>query len=191
MAKTDAEFRALMKRVLNGSEEAAQELFRDYEPYLLQVIRRRLDQRYRSKFDSLDFAQDVWASFFAEDSEKRVFRTSGDLLAFLARLAHNKVIDATHRRQPGREKAGGWEQSLDDSTALDKNELAGSEPTPSQEVSKEDEWRAFLRKQPLVYRRIFVLLREGKSTGEIAKEMDIHPRTVLRVAQRVAPGLLP
>src|SRR5882724_4971958 len=74
MPRTDEEFHDLMQKVLTGSQEAAQELFRDYEPYLLFAIRRKLDKRMRSKFDSADFAQDVWASFF-ETPDKRTFNS--------------------------------------------------------------------------------------------------------------------
>src|SRR5438445_496811 len=150
MLKTNQEFHALMQEVLSGSENAAQELFRDYEPYLLQVIRGRLSKKVRSRFDSLDIAQDVWASFFAAEPTKRRFNTAGELVAFLARLARNKTIDVvrqglkTQKRDPNRE------QSIDDSKRFDKDLLAdGGQRTASQILMSQEEWGEFLRRQPL------------------------------------------
>lgn len=188
MATPDEQFRALMNEVLSGSESAAQALFRDYEPYLLMVIRRRLNKRIRSKFDSLDFAQDVWASFFAEPPEKRSFDGPEELIAFLTTLAQNKVIDAVRHRMKAQKNNVDREQSIDDSTHFDKNNLAGHQATPSQIVMTQEEWKEFLRKQPLVYRRIFTLLSEGKCNADIAHELGIHLRTVERVISGHAPG---
>ncbi len=187
MPRTDQEFRALMQKVATGSEEAAQELFRDYGPYLLHAIRRRLSKQIRSKFDSMDFAQDVWASFFAEVPEKRSFDSPEKLVAFLTKLARNKVLDAVRQRLKTDKRDVRKEQSLDDSTRFDKDRLDDGQPTPSQVLMTQEEWAEFLRKQPLVYRRIFILLREGKTQYEIAEELDIHLKTVNRIVCRAAP----
>src|ERR1019366_3750089 len=120
MLKTGDEFHALMQRVLAGSDEATQELFRHYEPFLLQAIRRRLAKRIRSKFDSLDFVQDVWASFFAERTEERTFANPDQLLAFLTKLAQNKVIDVARQRLRTTKHDVHRERSIDHSKAFDK-----------------------------------------------------------------------
>ena len=189
MAKSDAEFHALMQQVISGSESAAIELFRDYEPYLLHAIRKKLSKKIRSKFDSADFTQDVWASFFAQEVERRVFATPDDLIRFLIRLAQNKVIDTTRQRLKQKKFNVNREQSLDDSQRFDKERLAARQATPSQIAMSQEEWRKLLSDLPLVYRRILVLLRDGVSFDEIAAELKIHPRTVRRVADRYVPGL--
>lgn len=188
MSQLNEEFQALMGRVLAGSDEAARELFDNYAPYLIRAIRRRLGQRMRSKFDTQDFAQDVWASFFAEMPEKRVFADPEALVNFLTSLAQNKVIDAVRQRTQTLKRDIDREQSLDD-PHLRKNEIIGDQATPSQLVISEDNWCAFLNRQPPVYRRILILLRAGKTRVEIAAEMGFHPRTVSRIVERVAPEL--
>ena len=82
------------------------------------------------------------------------------------------------------------EQSLDDSRRFDKNSLPADQPTPSQVLMTQEEWSEFLRKQPLVYRRIFILLREGKTHEEIAQELGIHTKTVQRVVYRYGPKVV-
>lgn len=187
MSKANEEFQALLQRVLEGSDEAAHELFRDYAPYLVHVIRKRLHQRLRSQFDSQDFVQDVWASFFATGPRNRVFQSSDDLVAFLTRLARNKVIDAVRNRAQTQKRELSREQSLDDSTRFDKEMLVGDEPTPSQTIGTSEEWQAFFRKQPLVYRRVYVLMRAGRTQAEIAHELGLDPRMVSHVVKLLTP----
>jgi RNA polymerase sigma factor (sigma-70 family) len=187
MSNPEEAFQALMQEVLSGSEEAAQQLFRDYEPALLHAIRRRLSSRIRSKFDSFDFAQDVWASFFAELPKKHGFKTTEELARFLTTVAENKVVDALRQRLKTRKHDQDRERSLDDSKRFDKNALVGDQPTPSQIMMTEEEWVEFLRRQPLVYRRIFILLREGKTQEAIAAELRISRKTVQRVIHSADP----
>jgi RNA polymerase sigma-70 factor (ECF subfamily) len=186
MSKADEEFHALMQKVLAGSEEAAQDLFRDYEPYLLYAIRKRMGKQIRSKFDSMDFVQDVWASFFAELPDQRKFIDADDFVAFLTLLAQNKVVDVVRQRTKTLKHDMEREESLDDSRRFDKNKLVGRQQTPSQILMTQEEWVEFLRRQPLVYRQIFILLREGKKQQQIAEELGIHVKTVNRIVCRVA-----
>ena len=52
----------------------------------------------RSRFDSLDFLQSVWGSFFRRmRTSPTEFEDSRHLVAFLARAAKNKVIDEYRR----------------------------------------------------------------------------------------------
>lgn len=187
MVKSEKAFQALMKRVLSGSDEAAKQLFRDYEPALLHAIRRRLSQRVRSKFDSIDFAQDVWASFFAELPEKHGFKTTEQLVRYLTRVAEHKVVDALRRRIHTRKHEQDREESLDDSARFDKRSLLDDQPTPSQVVMTQEAWLEFLRRQPLVYRRVFILLRQGKTQSAIAAELGLSRKTVYRVIHQADP----
>jgi RNA polymerase sigma factor (sigma-70 family) len=187
MTDNDDEFRQLMERVTAGSDDAAAQLLRRYGPAVLQAVRRRLNRQLRSKFDSLDFVQDVWASFFANPpSESRMHRPEM-LVAFLARVARNKVIDATRQRLQGTKHNVSREHSLDNSTAGGPAAVPANQATPSEVVSGDEEWLRLLESQPIVYRRILILLREGKKTAEIAAELQMHPRTVRRMIDKLLP----
>jgi RNA polymerase sigma factor (sigma-70 family) len=187
MPQSDEQFNRLLGEAMNGSEEAARTLFEQYEEKLLKVIRRRLHKKVRSKFDSVDFAQDVWKSFFMAPAGKRVFKNPQELLAFLTTLAQNKVIEAIRQRLSAQKYNVNREQSLDDSRSFNKDNLVAPGATPSQVVGAEEEWNAFLRTQPLVYRRIFILLREGLTHQQIAAEVGINVRTVERAVAKFAP----
>src|SRR5258707_3700818 len=87
-----------LKRIQSGDEGAARELLERYEAEVRLVVRRQLPRLLRSRFDSLDFLQSVWGSFFRRmRSSPTEFEDSMHLVAFLARAAKNKVIDEYRR----------------------------------------------------------------------------------------------
>ncbi|MHC5538064.1 RNA polymerase sigma factor, partial [Singulisphaera rosea] len=89
---------AFLARIHAGDEEAARELLTRYEAEVRLVVRRQLPRLLRSRFDSLDFMQSVWGSFFRRvRSGPAEFEDSRHLVAFLARAAKNKVIDEYRR----------------------------------------------------------------------------------------------
>ena len=51
----------LLGKLSSGDDAAAEEVFRTYEPYLRVIVRRMLPPPMRSKFDSVDVVQSVWA----------------------------------------------------------------------------------------------------------------------------------
>ena len=87
-----------LQRIQSGDESAARELLQRYEPEVRLVVRRQLPRLLRSRFDSLDFLQSVWGSFFRRMRDAPTdFEDSRHLVAFLARAAKNKVIDEYRR----------------------------------------------------------------------------------------------
>ncbi|HMF35814.1 MAG TPA: ECF-type sigma factor, partial [Isosphaeraceae bacterium] len=58
------DIRELLARIKNGDEEAARELLNRYESKVRLVVRRQLPRLLRPRFDSIDFLQSVWGSFF-------------------------------------------------------------------------------------------------------------------------------
>ena len=188
--REDDEFSALMERVLAGSEDAARELVEDYGAYILFVVRRRLHNQLRAKFDSRDFEQDVWASFFADLPQRQPFQTPEELIAFLTTLARNKVVEAVRQRLVGRQYSIHRETPLDEAVASNEGTLAARQATPSEVAMGREEWERLLEGQPVAYRRILMLLQQGKSLVETARQLDLSERTVRRVVEKVAPWLI-
>ena len=90
----ESELSDFLQRIQTGDETAARELLQRYEPEVRLVVRRQLPRLLRSRFDSLDFLQSVWGSFFRRMRDAPTeFEDSRHLVAFLARAAKNKVID--------------------------------------------------------------------------------------------------
>ena len=176
----DEDFHLLMKRVVAGSNQAAEVLLARYGTRVHQAVRAGLSPQLRSKFDSLDFVQDVWAAFFANLRGAGKFNRPEELAAFLRRIARNKVAEAA-RQVIGNRRGKKRERSLDSSTAESRWLIAANQPTPSEEVKGHEAWEELLDSQPIVYQRILVLLREGETPAKIAAQLGIHVRTVQRL----------
>ncbi len=189
MTSYDAEFADLMQRVQQGSEEAARQLHENYGRFILAAVRKRLDQRLRSKFDSTDFVQDVWVSFFADVPDQYTFSSPKDLVAFLTRMAARKVAQ-TQRKRFQTEK-----YKIERETPLEElprgpDALPAQQSTPSEILMGEERWLSFLQTLPPVYRMVFVRLRQGKTNAAIAEELNLDRRTVERVIARVTESYL-
>ena len=86
-------FRDLMRRFREGSEEAAEEILREYEGRMLRA-RDALDGRLRSKFDPDDIVQSAWESFVRRRDNADRFENPERLGAFLV----GTVRDLAHRQ---------------------------------------------------------------------------------------------
>ncbi len=179
MAETSSEFSQLMQRVKAGSEDAVREILDRYGDGLLRVIRRRLNQQLRSQFDSDDFYQAVWTSFFAHRDELSRFESPQDLEAFLKTVAGHKVIDQTRRRLMTKAWSTNREVS---SSAIEMRPPASQDPTPSTVVAFQDE----VDQMPLNHQRIVELRNEGWTLEEIAAKTGVNERTVRRVLKKLA-----
>ena len=190
MREHDDDFLALMERARTGSAEAARALTERYEPHLLRAVRRRLNKRLRPKFDSLDFVQEVWASFFAGLNLFRSFGSPAELVAFLATLARNKVAAVVRQRLQGRKDNVNRERRLRETFADDPGAPLARAPNPSEVAIVREEWERLLQSQPPVYRYVLLLLHDGKSPAAAAQEVGMSEKTVRRVVGKVAPWLI-
>ena len=185
MSDSQHEFKLLMQRVREGSEEAARELLRRYGEHILRVVRRKLHKKLRPKFDSCDFVQAVWASFFANAPRKYTFDHPQALIAFLVTLAQNKVVEAVRQRFQRQKYNVNREHSLEGSVACEAAELAARQPTPSQVAVANEEWHRLLAELPAHYQRMLLLLREGHTQREIAQQLGVNERTIRRVIDKL------
>ena len=122
----DGELRQFLARIRDGDEDAARELLCRYEAKVRLVVRRLLPRLLRSRFDSQDFVQSIWGSFFRRiKTSPTELENTENLVGFLARAARNKVIDeyrrASSRKQDMRREESMWEG------AKPRDLVAGSE----------------------------------------------------------------
>jgi len=188
MADDRESFAGLMQGIRDGSEEAARLLLEKYGPHILRVVRRQMHERMRSKFDSADFTQAVWASFFALQPGRLNFDRPEALVAFLTRLAQNKVIDELRVRFQTQKLNLNRENSLDGSAAHAAALVPAAQPTPSQVAMAKECWHQLLDGLPSHHQRILVLLLQGHTHQEIAGQLGVNERTIRRVIQKVFAG---
>ena len=177
-------FRTLMQRAFEGSAEAAQELIAKYGEFIIRAVRKRLSQKLRPRFDSIDFVQDVWASFYR--GSEREFESPEHLIAFLTRVAQNKVIDAAREGLQTLKRDATRERPLINPAPDDKPDqpVFARDGTPSETAIGREVWEQMLQDQPPVYRLVLSRLRDGSTQSEVASELNLPRKTVQRILQR-------
>jgi RNA polymerase sigma-70 factor (ECF subfamily) len=172
---------SLLEQLGGGDAEAVERVFRDYEPYLRMIVRRRLTPPLRSKFDSMDVVQSVWADVLRglrEDGCR--FQDREHLKAYLARSTYNRFIDyyRHHRRALERERS------------LAEGGPSGSptshQPRPSELAQADDLWDSLVKICPPDHRELLDLKRQGLSLAEIAARTGLHPGSVRRILYDLA-----
>jgi len=182
----DAEFEVLLGRVRAGSEQAIQELVDTYGDHVLRVVRRRLNKSLRPKFDSLDFVQSMWASFFEHRSQIAEFDSPEALTRYLSRIVSNKVIEQCRRYLQTEKHNVNRERSLDGTESAESLQPPSPRSTPSEVVQAKEQWQRLLENQPPHYQRMLWLRAEGTTFAEIAAELGVDEKTVRRVLQRIS-----
>jgi RNA polymerase sigma-70 factor (ECF subfamily) len=191
MSTPCSEFERLMERVRGGCADAARELFDQYSEQIRLVVRRQLHDRLRRQYDSLDFLQDVWASFFAVPPERFTFASPVELVRFLSRVAYNKVIETFRRRRTQKWNLERERGVTDFHPSLKIDQVIADErqPTPSQVAIANENWQRLLRGQPAHCQRILELLRLGHGQTEIARELDLPLKVIQRLLARLTNRL--
>jgi RNA polymerase sigma factor (sigma-70 family) len=178
----DNDFDRLMARVRGGCPDAVAEMLDRYGGHVREIVRQHLHHKLRTQFDSADFQQDVWKSFFTGDAREHDFATPQALVRYLAEMACHKVID-THRRRM-QSLAHGTRRELPlagiDSAPV-APEVAARNPTPSQYAMANEAWQRLLAEQPPHHRRVLELRRQGHSRAEIARLLRVNEKFVHRV----------
>ncbi|AMV24046.1 RNA polymerase sigma factor [Gemmata sp. SH-PL17] len=177
-------FVSLLERFRGGDPEAAGNIYAEYGGVIRAAVRRHLPDRLRKEYDSLDFAQDVWASFCRLAGGSYHFATPEELGGFLARVARNKVIDVCRRRFETQAFNVRREHPLTRRDGADIP-VSGREPTPSKWAMAAERWTAIAAQLPPQHLVVVARLREGFTQQEVAELTGITDRTVRRIVERV------
>jgi RNA polymerase sigma-70 factor (ECF subfamily) len=176
------ELRAFLDRIRAGDESAARELLARYEAQVRLVVRRQLPRLLRSRFDSLDFLQSVWATFFRRmRSGPGTFEDPRHLVTFLAQVARNKVVDQ-YRRAASRKQDMHREEPLE-AGGVPPRELVADQDTPSELAEAKEAFGRLRDLLPADRREILGLKVEGLSTREIGERLGMSERTVRRALE--------
>src|SRR5262249_5435108 len=156
----------LLVKLANGEDSAAERVFRDYEPLLRAMVRRRLTPSLRTKFDSMDVVQSVWADVLERyRAEGWRFADRGHLRAFLSRVTFHHFFHHCRRHSHALER---------------EHALAGEEPAatnlprPSQVVQADELWETMVGLCPPTHLEVLRLKRQGLALGEIAGRTGLH-----------------
>jgi RNA polymerase sigma factor (sigma-70 family) len=179
---------SLLAEAQNGDQAAWETLFKECYPKVRRVVRRKLNRSMRSLYDSTDFASDVMGNLVA-NLDRLKFPSVDSLLAFLAQVAEQKVIDE-HRRQHTLKRDVTRDQPISASDPEHGSiQLPSGEPTASQ-VAQAHEVHQWLLERPDETERNIIELRQlGYSTSEIAEQTGWDVRKVQRFLKQLLDSL--
>lgn len=175
----------LLVRLRDGERSAAEELCRRYQPVVRAAVRRRLDSRLRPQFDSLDFTQDVWASFLSLPPERLTFDSPQALVGFLGQMAHHKLATAFQRHVESRKAGNARQVPLEASEGGDDAGWPSRSASPSECAIAAERWERLLSRVSAGHRAILERLREGYTHDEIAQKVGVSPSTIKRIVKRL------
>jgi RNA polymerase sigma-70 factor (ECF subfamily) len=175
---------ALLDRLCQGDPQAAAQVFVAYEPFLRLVVRRHLPERLRTKLDSADVVQSVWADIVTG------FRTAGwhfaspaQLRAFLVKATRNRLHDSLRRHHHALER----ERPLAETAG--EPQLPTRQPRPSEIAQADDVWDKLLALCPPDHHDVLRLRRQGLQLAEIAQRTGLHEGSVRRILRKLARQL--
>jgi RNA polymerase sigma-70 factor (ECF subfamily) len=174
----------LIARAKAGDDGAIREFLTRFEPEVRIMVRGRLPRLLRTRFDSMDFVQAVWKSFFADLQRSSLrFENVNHLRSFLAGVARNKVFEE-HRKLTRTEKHSlAREQSLYVRRGSQEVELdlISPEPTPSQAVQASDRLAQLVTGCSQLEAQVITLRHQGMTFDEIARRTAVSERSVRRI----------
>jgi RNA polymerase sigma factor (sigma-70 family) len=171
----------LIERLNKGDISAAERALMAYEPYLRMAVRRRLSGALRTKLDSMDIVQSVWADVLSgfRDAGWR-FADRSHFRAFLVKVARNRLIDRRRQLQ----RAIQSERALDETAA---EELpTAHDPRPSEVAQGNELWKRMLEQCPPAHREVLILKRQGLYLSEIANRTGLHEGSIRRILYDLA-----
>lgn len=188
MDQEHSAFRKAIEQVCQGSEEAAWEFISEYGPHIQRVVRRKLRQhqltkQMQPKFDSVDFVQMVWASFFTEREKLSRFKEPSELIGYLAGMAANKVLQESRRRMLYQKHNVNRECGIADGG--DESSFVRRTTTPSHVVMAREQVDELMRGRSERDQRILMLRMSGATFEEISETVGVHERTARLVVEKV------
>jgi len=181
---TSEPLETLLEKMRSGDLRAAEQVFEMYEPELRLIVRRRLSRRLRTKFDSLDVVQSVWAHVLHDfQVGSRSIASSTHLRNFLVRVTRNCMTDRLRHYRAALE----CEQPLEVDRAT--TGLSSGQPRASEFAQANELWENLLAICPPEHRELLRLKRQGLSLADIAASTGMHEGSVRRVIRKLARKL--
>jgi RNA polymerase sigma factor (sigma-70 family) len=182
----DDEFNELLRRARAGDNGAIRDFLSQFEQEVRTMVRSRLPRKLRNQFDSTDFVQAVWQSFFV-DSDCREFDNIEHLRGFLFGMVRNKVSEQ-HRRLTKTEK---YDLAREERLYVRRGdrevplEVVSPEPSASQAAQAADRMDQLTAGRSPLEIEVIMLRRQGLTFVEIADRTGINERAVRRVIETV------
>jgi RNA polymerase sigma-70 factor (ECF subfamily) len=174
----------LLEKLTKGESAAAERVFREFEPFLRAMVRRRLTAPLRAKFDSMDVVQSAWADVLEGFQQgQREFKDQAHLRAFLTKVTYNHFVNQCRRHH----------SALEHEQPLRSEETHGlpstGQPRPSEVAQADELWERMMELCPPAHRQVLELKRRGVPLAKIAERVGLHEGSVRRILYDLAKRL--
>jgi RNA polymerase sigma-70 factor (ECF subfamily) len=180
------DFTELVARAKAGDPVAICDFLRRFEPEVRMMVRGRLPKKLRTQFDSVDFVQTVWQSFFSDPPQDRPdFANVEHLRAFLAGVVRNKVFEQ-HRRLTKTEK---YDLAREERLYVRRGDqevpraVVSPDPSPSAAAQAHDRLAQLTAGRSQREVEVISLRRQGLTFEEIADRTGLSERSVRRIIE--------
>ncbi len=185
---TDAEFQDLVERARGGDGEAVESLLGVFESDVRAMVRGRLPRLLRTRFDSMDFVQEVWQSLFArslDEGDGPGFDDPAHFRRYVAGVVRNKVLGEYRRQTRCQKNDLSREEPLyvDRGGRAEPRPVVAPNPTPSEEMHARDCFDRIVAGRDPLEARILEMRQQLMTYEEIAERTGIHERTVRRMVE--------
>jgi RNA polymerase sigma-70 factor (ECF subfamily) len=194
--ETSDQTRKLVEQAQNGDVDALNALFERYYEIMLDMARRRLGARLRSKEDPADLAQTTFREAH-RDFGSYQYRGAGSLLSWLIQILSNKIRDRAEFYSAGKRDLS-KERSME-APAGDGGESRFFEPSADdltvtmqvQQVEDFDQLRKALDELSDDHRQAITLVFfQGMTLRQAGQEMDGRSEDAVRMLLRRAEARL-
>lgn len=189
------ETQALVEKAQSGDVEALNSLFERYYETMLDLARRRLGARLRSKEEPADLAQTTFREAY-RDFGNYTYRGEGSLLRWLIQILQNKIRDRAEFYSAGKRDLS-KERSMD--VPAEDGETKAMEPsaddlTVTMQVQQGEDFelvREALAELSDDHRKAITLVFfQGMSLREAGQQMDGRSEDAVRMLLRRAESRL-
>jgi len=186
---------ALIARAKGGDAEALNTLFSQYQSLMLELARRKIGPRLRSKEDADDLAQTTFREA-TRDLGRYEYRGENSFLRWLVRILQNKIRDKAEyygatKRDVRRENPS--ETQVGDSGDLKRFDPPSRDLTVTQTLEREEEFRilreALAELTPDHRKAITLVFFEGNSLAAAGAAMDRTEDAVRMLLRRAESRL--
>ena len=184
----DDDFTDLMERARSGDPAAIRDVLSRFEPEVRMMVRARLPRKLRTQFDSIDFVQAVWQSFFSDlRRNPRDFANTDHLRGYLAGVVKNKVLEQ-HRRLT---KTAKYNLAREERLYVRRDgrdlvrDLVSPEPSPSELAQAGDCLEQLTAGRSRREVEVLTLRRQELTLAEIAARTGLNERSVRRIIASV------
>lgn len=189
-SESEGSITRLIRELETGSAEAAQQLWNRYSAQLLELARRKLAHGIRV-LDEEDVAITVFESICRAAVQGRFtnLHNRDELWWLLVAVTKCKALD--QMRHEGRKKRGGGRVIGETEVGLESapfrlDDLIGGDPTPQFLAIMDEEHRRLMQLLPDDQSRTIAVLRiQGYTCDEIADQLGISARTVIRKLNQI------